>query len=96
MSVFVKSELPALLRNPNIGEIDGVPRSALLEIYDTQGLDAAKRAINFNSAQQVHFSQLSISNLDTWLTGDKAKLEAAFANKALQNEWINRCSGPIT
>jgi Ca2+-binding RTX toxin-like protein len=89
-SVLVKSELPAALSNTKIGTIDGIPQADLA----AKGLPEAQKLINFNAAQQAHYSRLSLSNFDDWLSGDKTKIDAAFADKALQNEWVKRLKDP--
>ncbi|MEN9844503.1 MAG: hypothetical protein RLZZ612_2332, partial [Pseudomonadota bacterium] len=84
MSVFVKSELPALLKNIYVETIDGVPRSALAELP----FENAKKAINYQAAKIAHFSQLSLSNIDFWLKANDTTMKAAFANESLHTSWV--------
>lgn len=67
LSVYYVSELPALLDNPNIKEIDGIPRVELVEVRDKLGLDRVKHFISANSLQQVYFSSLTSGNVSGYL-----------------------------
>jgi RTX calcium-binding nonapeptide repeat (4 copies) len=77
LSVFVQSELPALLDNGNIESIDGYSRAELKVLSDTQGIDAIKQLMVTNSISQLLstglFSGTSTSTITSYLqiTPDK-------------------------
>jgi len=78
MSIFAKSELPALLANSNVTTIDGVSRIDLVRLRDSSGgLDAVKSAISAHSLEQIHFSGLSATNSADYLKFNPDSLEAA-------------------
>jgi Ca2+-binding RTX toxin-like protein len=60
-SIFIKSELDALLRNSNVKKIDGIPKEVFQNILDTQGLDNLKAFITSNSFTQLYAAGLNSS-----------------------------------
>lgn len=69
-SIFAQTELPELFNNPNITEIDGIPRDQYLELLNTKGLDAVRDVIYTNSGVQVELSDLSNGNLQKYINLD--------------------------
>lgn len=60
--VFAQTELPALLANPNVTTIEGIPRQQLIELVATngdRGLDAARKVIAANSQLHIALSGLA-------------------------------------
>jgi len=66
-SVFAETELPELLNNPNITEIDGIERVHFNALRDAKGMDAVREVIFNNSAMQVQLADLSNGNLQQYL-----------------------------
>ena len=90
LSVFVTSELPALLSNGNVTHIDGVPRTELAALASREGLDAARNAIHLRSAEIAHFTSLGSGGGNLWLSLDDAELSAARQNQVLLTSWAQR------
>jgi trimeric autotransporter adhesin len=81
LSVFVQSELQALLDNDKIGSVDGMPRSELLALKNSHGLDGVKQLITSNSLTQAIFTGVSTADVGAYLsyptaTPDELKLLA--------------------
>ena len=58
LSVFVVSELPALLENPNVETIEGIPRQDLVSLMDQKGVEAVKSLITATSINNMALSGL--------------------------------------
>ncbi|MCW9079600.1 MAG: hypothetical protein OQK74_10575, partial [Gammaproteobacteria bacterium] len=56
--VFALSELPALLDNPGVTTIDGLPREQLIFLRDSQGIEMVKHAVAANAFAQIDLSGL--------------------------------------
>ncbi|MCZ4321521.1 calcium-binding protein [Pseudomonas anguilliseptica] len=67
LSVYYVSELPALLENTKIEEVDGIPRAELLEMRNLLGIEKVSKFISANSLQQAYFSNLSSLNVAEYL-----------------------------
>ena len=74
LSVFVQSELPALLKNSKVSTIDGLPLADLQALEKSHGLDAVKKVIAYNSFTQIVHTGLSTSNVDDYLKVTPEKL----------------------
>ncbi|WP_250656915.1 calcium-binding protein [Alkalimarinus coralli] len=90
LSVFVQSELPALLTNSNIGSIDGIPLSDILEKYPSSSPSQIADVIthiNSWSRLQVSISGLSATDTSNYLSltpdGYLARIQA---NPSLLND----------
>lgn len=69
-SVFAQSELPELFNNPNITEIDGIPRNQYLSLLDAKGIDAVRDVIYANSGVQIELTGLTDGNLKQYIDLD--------------------------
>jgi Ca2+-binding RTX toxin-like protein len=78
--VFAQTELPGLLRNPNITGIDGFP----IAVIKAAGNEAEiLNVIREVSREQVYFSRISEGNASTYLNWTDAASEAAHNDKNL-------------
>ncbi len=68
--VFALSELPALLDNANVTEIDGIPRTELAHLARKTGYSAVAEAIALNSQVQMTLSGLSAGDTSAHLAFD--------------------------
>ena len=67
--VFAVTELQALLDNPSVTSVDGVPMDELFKIRDNGGLDAVFKHVRNNSLLQVELSGVvSRKIMDSYLT----------------------------
>ncbi|KJV05285.1 hypothetical protein [Methylocucumis oryzae] len=92
LSIFIQSELPALLDNPKITSIDGIQRIDLLALKNSHGLEAVKKLITANSLAHVMFTELSTFNVDDYihLTQDQLReLAADMAKRADMEDFLN-------
>ena len=65
--IFAQTELPALLDNPNVTHIDGIPREQLIAMRDTKGLAAVQQFTFDNARLKIAISGLSPTNLKDYL-----------------------------
>jgi Ca2+-binding RTX toxin-like protein len=76
-SVLGQSELPALITNPSVTSINGIPRAELLELFDKQGLEAVFDVVKVTSFQQIAATGLLNSTDANNLRGVDNYLEAS-------------------
>lgn len=60
--VFAMTELEALLDNPGVTEIDGIPKEQLLSLRNAESIETVRDLLFDNSFFQVHASGLSAGN----------------------------------
>lgn len=72
-SIFAETELPELLDNPNITEIDGIDRAHFNTLLDTKGMAAVREVIFNNSGMQVQLVDLTNGNLQQYLDLEPGK-----------------------
>ncbi len=61
--VFALSELPALLDNPKVTEIEGIPRTELASLARKSGLSAVANAVALNSQVHMTLSGLAMGDV---------------------------------
>lgn len=81
-SVLIKSELPALLANPNVPLVDGVSRAELKAVLDSHGIGAVAELVRGRSLAQVVTSGLAQGNASGYLELDDEKMAAAAKDPA--------------
>ncbi|WP_169715811.1 calcium-binding protein [Pseudomonas indica] len=86
--VFAQAELPTLLDNPNVTNVDGFPRAELVEMRDKLGLAQVKNFISANSLQQVFFSGLSSGNVAGYLELTPESVAKQLEDPAKFGAWI--------
>ncbi len=64
---FALAELPALLENPNVTTIDGLPREQLRDLYRTTDLPTVLNAVALNSQVRISLSGLASGDLSGFL-----------------------------
>ncbi|MCP5409448.1 MAG: hypothetical protein H6963_09160 [Chromatiaceae bacterium] len=69
-SIFAQSELPELFNNPNITEIDGIPRDQYLGLLERKGMEAVRDVIFTNARVQIELTDLAGGNLQDYLELD--------------------------
>ncbi|WP_196158700.1 calcium-binding protein [Reinekea sp. G2M2-21] len=77
-SVFIQSELPALLQNSNIKSIDGVPYADVKKLFDSYGIAEIEKVLVGNSITQLiasdMFSGFSLDGMTRLMNFDPASL----------------------
>lgn len=71
-SIFAQSELPELFNNPNITEIDGIPRDQYLGLLERKGMEAVRDVIFTNARVQIELTDLAGATCRTiwnWIRG---------------------------
>ena len=58
LSIFVQSELPALLKNAKITDVDGIPHAQLLKLLESKDIEAVKRLILSNALTHAIYANL--------------------------------------
>jgi len=67
LRIFAQTELPALLDNPKVTHIDGIPREPIIAMRDKKSLAFVQKFTFDNARLKIAISALSPSNLDNYL-----------------------------
>lgn len=91
--IFEMTELPALLDNPNVTNIEGIPRQQLADLVTgrgAKGLEEAKHAIAAAAFARIELSGLLDGNTRGYLDFDHENIVAALKDPAKQALLIDR------
>ncbi|QDQ29011.1 hypothetical protein FNU76_23155 [Chitinimonas arctica] len=83
LSVFTKSELPALLNNERVGLVDGMSRTGLANILDRsdsvqEGMAVLNAVFSANSLHQVNLTGIAITDFRDYLDLSADRLQDGF------------------
>ena len=80
--VFAQTELPALMNNANVTNIDGIPKTQLQAILNAGGsMDNVFKSIKSTALDRIHFTELAGKNYSTYLSATVDDLTQIKANK---------------